>query len=74
MKIDETAFATDNLIKITYDLADHVEVQMDSINNVVNEMGTYSALAEEVLLIQENSRQIAATTLDIANSGNEADD
>ncbi|MBU5427012.1 hypothetical protein KQI41_11365 [Tissierella pigra] len=72
MKIDETAFATDNLIKITYDLADHVEVQMDSINNVVNEMGTYSALAEEVFANTENSRQIAATTLDIANSGNEA--
>jgi ABC-type transport system substrate-binding protein len=72
MKIDETAFATDNLIKITYDLADHVEVQMDSINNVVNEMGTYSALAEEVFASTENSRQIAATTLEIAHSGNEA--
>lgn len=39
MKIDETAFATDNLIKITYDLADNVEVKMDYINTVISEIG-----------------------------------
>lgn len=72
MKIDETAFATDNLIQITYDLADHVEVQMDSIHNVIDEIGSYSALAEEVYASTENSRQIAADTLDIAHTGNDA--
>lgn len=72
MKIEETAFATDNLIKITYDLADHVEVQMDSINKVINEIGSYSALAEEVYANTESSKQIAADTLDIAQTGNEA--
>lgn len=72
MKIDETAFATDNLIRITYDLADHVEVQMNSIHTVINEIGNYSALAEEVYASTENSRQIAADTLDIANTGNNA--
>lgn len=71
-KIEETAFATDNLIKITYDLADHVEVQMESINKVINEIGSYSALAEEVYANTESSKQIAADTLNIANSGNDA--
>ena len=42
-KIEETAFATDNLIKITYESADHVELQMESINKVINEIGSYSA-------------------------------
>lgn len=72
MKIDETAFATDNLIKITYDLADHVEVQMGSIHTVINEIGNYSALAEEVYASTENSKQIASDTLDIAHTGNDA--
>ena len=72
MKIDETTFATDNLIKITYELADHVEVQMDSINRVVSEIGNYSALAEEVFANTENSRQIASDTLTIAYTGNDA--
>lgn len=72
MKIDETAFATDNLIKITYELADHVEVQMDSINRVVNEISNYSALAEEVYASTENSKEIASNTLSIARTGNEA--
>lgn len=72
MKIDETAFATDNLIQITYDLADHVDVQMDSINRVINEIGNYSALAEEVYASTENSKQIAADTLDTAYTGNDA--
>lgn len=71
-KIEETAFATDNLIKITYDLADHVEVQMDSINKVINEIGSYSALAEEVYANTESSKQIAADTLNIASTGNDA--
>lgn len=71
-KIEETAFATDNLIKITYELADHVELQMESINKVINEIGSYSALAEEVFANTESSKQIAADTLSIANTGNEA--
>lgn len=71
-KIDEAAFATDNLIKITYYLADHVEIQMDSINNVIEEIEQYSALAEEVYANTENSRQIALDTLDIAYTGNDA--
>lgn len=72
MKIDETAFATDNLIQITYDLADHVDIQMDSINRVINEIGYYSALAEEVNASAENSKQIAVDTLVTAYTGNDA--
>ncbi len=54
MKIEETVFAIDNLINITYELADHVDVQMDSINRVVNEISNYSSLAEEVFANNEN--------------------
>lgn len=71
-KIEETAFATDNLIKITYNLADHLELQMESINKVINEIGSYSALAEEVYANTESSKQIATDTLNIASNGNEA--
>lgn len=74
MKIEETVFAIDNLINITYELADHVDVQMDSINRVVNEISNYSALAEEVFANTENSKQIASDTLNIAYTGNEAID
>lgn len=72
MRIDETAFATDNLIGITYELANHVDVQMDSINKVINEIGNYSALAEEVYANTESSKQMATQTLETASTGSVA--
>ncbi len=71
-RIDETSFATDNLIKITYDLAEQVEIQMNSINKVISEIGNYSALAEEVFANTEHSGEIAVGTLNTAYSGTEA--
>ncbi|SUY45249.1 methyl-accepting chemotaxis protein/ family 5 extracellular solute-binding protein [Clostridium putrefaciens] len=71
-KIDETGFATENLIEITTDINKYVEVQMSSIDKLVNEITNYSALAEEVLASTDNSKQIANQTMDIAKEGSKA--
>jgi ABC-type transport system substrate-binding protein len=73
-KIDETGFATENLIGITDNINQYVEVQMDSIEKLVNEITNYSALAEEVLASTENSKQIAEQTMGIAQEGRRAVD
>ncbi|WP_029451953.1 ABC transporter substrate-binding protein [Clostridium algidicarnis] len=71
-KIDETGFATENLIEITTDINKYVEVQMSSIDKLVNEITNYSALAEEVLASTDNSKQIAHQTMGIAKEGRKA--
>ena len=71
-KIDETGFAAENLISITHNIAENVEIQMDSIDKVINEISNYSALAEEVFASTENSKQIAEQTLGIAEEGSKA--
>ncbi|MBB6698338.1 ABC transporter substrate-binding protein [Clostridium algidicarnis] len=71
-KIDETGFATENLIEITTDINKYVEVQMSSIDKLVNEITNYSALAEEVLASTDNSKQIAKQTMGIAKEGSKA--
>lgn len=71
-KIEETGFAAENLISITHNIATNVEIQMDSIDKVVNEISNYSALAEEVFASTENSKQIAEQTLGIAKEGSMA--
>ncbi|WP_253200555.1 ABC transporter substrate-binding protein [Clostridium sp. CF012] len=73
-KIDETGFATENLIGITDNINQYVEVQMSSIDKLVNEITNYSALAEEVLASTENSKQIAEQTMEIAEEGRKAVD
>jgi ABC-type transport system substrate-binding protein len=71
-KIEETGFAAENLISLTNDIAQNVEVQMESIEKVVNEISNYSALAEEVFASTENSKQIAEKTVNIAKEGSNA--
>jgi ABC-type transport system substrate-binding protein len=73
-KIDETGFAAENLIGITNNINNYVEVQMSSIDKLVNEITNYSALAEEVLASTENSKQIADQTMEIAQEGSKAVD
>jgi len=73
-KIDETGFATENLIGITNSINQYVEVQMSSIDKLVNEITNYSALAQEVLASTENSKQIAEQTMGIAKEGRMAVD
>lgn len=73
-KIEETGFATENLISLTHDIADIVDKQKDAIKRVVNEISTYSALAEEVFANTESSKSIADKTMDIAKNGRTAVD
>ena len=73
-KIDETGFAAENLIGITNNINTYVEVQMTSIDKLVNEITNYSALAEEVFASTENSKQIAEQTMEIAQEGSKAVD
>ncbi len=73
-KIQETGFVTENLISLTQNIAENVEVQMESIEKVVNEVNNYSALAEEVFASTENSKQIAEKTMGIAKEGSKAVD
>jgi len=73
-KIDETGFAAENLIGITNNINQYVEVQMSSIDKLVSEITNYSALAEEVLASTENSKQIAEQTMSIAHEGSKAVD
>jgi ABC-type transport system substrate-binding protein len=73
-KIEETGFATENLISLTHDITNNVEIQKQSIEKVVNEVNNYSALAEEVFASTENSKQIAEKTMDTAVDGTKAVD
>lgn len=71
-KIDETGFAADSLIQITTEIAHSAEMQMSSIEKVVDEINNYSALAEEVFASTESSKQISGQTLEIAQEGTAA--
>ncbi|WP_411680878.1 ABC transporter substrate-binding protein [Clostridium thailandense] len=73
-KIQETGFVTENLISLTQNIVQNVEVQMESIEKVVGEVNNYSALAEEVFAGTENSKQIAERTMGIAKEGSNAVD
>lgn len=71
-KIEETSYAAESLIQITDHISKYVEVQMNSIENVVNEINNYSALAEEVFASTENAKKISSETMNIAKDGHVA--
>jgi ABC-type transport system substrate-binding protein/uncharacterized protein YukE len=71
-KIEETEIAADSLIEITNSINQSVEVQMNSIEKVVDEISNYSALAQEVCASTESSKQISGQTLNVANQGHDA--
>jgi len=71
-KISETEIAADSLIEITNSINQSVEVQMFSIEKVVDEISNYSALAQEVCASTESSKQISGQTLMVANQGHDA--
>jgi ABC-type transport system substrate-binding protein len=71
-RIDETGFATENLISIINNISENVEVQMQSIDKVLDEFQSYSVLAEEVSASTENSELIASDTMAIAKEGSVA--
>lgn len=70
--IEETGFAVENLINITDIIAAKVEEQMEAINNVVDEISNYSALAQEVYASAEESRGISEETAGTAQEGSGA--
>lgn len=71
-RIDETGFATENLIEIINNISKNVEIQMQAIDKVVNEIESYSALTEEVQASTVSSLQIAEDTKEVAKEGNQA--
>ncbi|MBP7073743.1 MAG: chemotaxis protein [Clostridia bacterium] len=73
-RIEETGYIADNLIEITDRISQYVEIQMDSVENVVDEISNYSALAEEVFASIENAKQISQQTMDVAKKGSTAVD
>jgi ABC-type transport system substrate-binding protein/methyl-accepting chemotaxis protein len=73
-KVEESSFATENLISSISSISKYVEVQMESINRLLGEINTYSALAEEVSASTVNSQQSAQKTLEIARQGSIAVD
>jgi len=68
-KIVETDSVTELLIKITRDISNYVDVQMESISKVIGEVSNYSAIAEEVFSSTENSKQISQNTMEVAENG-----
>ncbi len=71
-KISETNFVVENLISTINTISEYVEVQLGSIDKVVNEINTYSALAEEVSSSIESSKKLYTQTLQVAEDGSEA--
>ncbi|WP_034429335.1 ABC transporter substrate-binding protein [Caldisalinibacter kiritimatiensis] len=73
-RVDETGFAVANLINNINYISQNVEDQMNFIGKVVNQIESYSALAEEVSASTTDSQQMAEKTLSVAKDGNEAVD
>lgn len=71
-KIEEAGQVADSLIKVTGNIVNYIEVQMDAIEKVVNEISSYSAFAQEVYASTENSKQISEQTMEVAKNGNTA--
>lgn len=71
-KVEDTGFATENLISTINNISNYMETQMCSIDKVVNEINSYSTLAEEVFASTANSKETAQKTLEIAKEGSEA--
>ncbi|MBI6874354.1 ABC transporter substrate-binding protein [Clostridium aciditolerans] len=71
-KISETNFVVENLISTINTISEYVEVQLGSIDKVVNEINTYSALAEEVSSSIESSKKLYTQTLQVSEDGSEA--
>ncbi|MGB5823418.1 MAG: ABC transporter substrate-binding protein [Proteocatella sp.] len=71
-QVEETAIIADGLIDSTKGISLSIEVQMEIIESVVDEINSYSSLAEEVITSVENSKAIAEQTVSTANEGTSA--
>ena len=71
-KIEEAGYISESLIDMIGNINGYVEFQMNTIEKVTNEMGNYSALAQEVYANTDNSRQISEQTAAAARQGSQA--
>lgn len=71
-KISETNFTVENLILTINSISQYIEVQLGSINKVVDEINTYSALSEEVSASTDSSKNLYSQTLKVAEEGSGA--
>ena len=73
-KIGEAGLVVDSLIDVTGNISKYVEIQIDSVQKLVDEISNYSALAEEVFANTENAKQISEQTMSVARQGSSAVD
>ncbi len=73
-KIGEAGLVVESLIDVTGNISKYVEVQIDSVQKLVDEISNYSALAEEVFANTENAKQISEQTMNVARQGSSAVD
>lgn len=71
-RIVETENQTNTLTSIIEAIAKKVEQQIELTSNVVNEIGNYSAMVEEIQASSTVSSETAMNILKVINNGNEA--
>ncbi len=73
-QVDETSNIANGLIATTKQINEAIDVQLASIEGVVDEIGNYYALTEEVFASIESSKEITGRTLQVAEEGTGAVD
>lgn len=71
-RIEESGFASENLINNIKYINENVESQIKYIESVVGQIDNYSAIAEEVSASTLNSQKIAEDTMIVAKTGSTA--
>ncbi|QQY79275.1 ABC-type transport system substrate-binding protein [Keratinibaculum paraultunense] len=72
LKIEDSANQTENLINAIGAIANRVEEQVKHIYAVVDEIGHYSAMAEELHASSSDSYETASGTLEVVKKGSES--
>ena len=72
VKVEDSSNQTENLINAIDSIANRVEEQIKHIYSVVDEIGHYSAMAEELHASSSDSYNRASETLDIVEDGSKA--
>ena len=73
-RVEEAGSATENLIGTINYISKNVENQIKAITKVVDQIQSYSALAEQVSASTTDSQEIAEKTMEVAKEGNIAVD
>lgn len=72
VRIEDSANQTENLINAIDSIANRVEEQVKHIYSVIDEIGHYSAMAEELQASSSDSYRTASATLDVVEEGSRA--